>query len=67
MSCDHCLRGETEKLDMSMKFMCSLLNQVEHIGAVTFTGGEPSLAVDSIEAFLAYAKLQRVSTIQRYI
>ena len=54
--CDHCLRGDRENKNIDYKFIDSLLNQVENINSVTFTGGEPSLNVDAIEYFLQQCK-----------
>lgn len=52
MGCAHCLRGNAEDLDMSHETIEQVLGQVDVIGQVTFTGGEPSLNVDAIGTFL---------------
>lgn len=62
MFCEHCLRGEAQNVDID-----SLFDQVEHIGNVTFTGGEPSLNVPALNYFLEQAKLRRVSISNFYI
>lgn len=43
MSCDHCLRGEPENMVIDVDYVNQLFSQVESIGTLTITGGEPSL------------------------
>jgi len=54
MSCEHCLRGDAENLDLKKEYVDTLLDQLDGgwISSVTFTGGEPSLNVPIIEYFL---------------
>lgn len=56
MGCVHCLRGNAEDLDMSRETIDQVLEQVDMIGQVTFTGGEPSLNTDAIRYFFAQAR-----------
>lgn len=56
MGCAHCLRGNAEDLDMSHETIEQVLGQVDVIGQVAFTGGEPSLNVDAIRYFFAQAR-----------
>lgn len=56
MSCEHCLRGCSENIDLNTDYIVSLLNQIESINSVTFTGGEPSLNVQAIDYFLEKCK-----------
>ena len=60
MACEHCLRGDAQSLDMPKETICQLLNQVNEIGHVTFSGGEPSLAVNIIEYFLEQCKQREI-------
>ena len=68
MGCAHCLRGNAENLDMSRETIDQVLEQVDMIGQVTFTGGEPSLNMDTIRYFFAqarrYGKLPRSFLLQ---
>ena len=48
MRCAHCLRGEAEDCDMPGHIINNVLLATDSIGSVTFTGGEPSLAVKKI-------------------
>ena len=49
MACPHCLRGDAGDADLSLDLLGELLDQVCHVTEVTFTGGEPSLAVPLME------------------
>lgn len=51
MICRHCMRGNMQPIDMSTKVVDRLLDSVESIGSVTFTGGEPLLNVPLIRYF----------------
>lgn len=48
MKCGHCLRGEAQEVDIDRKYIDSLLDQTELIGGMFFTGGEPTLALDTM-------------------
>ena len=67
LSCAHCLRGDSQNVVISNEWIDILLSQVESIGAVTFTGGEPSLAVERIEYFLNKCKELGISIESFYI
>ena len=43
MQCEHCLRGESQRLSMNREILYDFFSQVEYIGTITFSGGEPSL------------------------
>jgi organic radical activating enzyme len=54
--CEHCLRGPAQKVDMSDEIINRSLEGVGSISTITFTGGEPSLAVDRIRYILKAVK-----------
>lgn len=56
MHCAHCLRGNAKNVDIKNEYIEKMLSNVEHIGNLTFTGGEPSLNIDSIRYTLNYCK-----------
>ena len=56
MACEHCLRGEARKEDMSMEVMESVLSRIERAYCVTFTGGEPGLHPSGMKIALGLAK-----------
>lgn len=43
MNCCHCLRGESQYLDMDLKHVKALFKHTEYIDSITLSGGEPSL------------------------
>ena len=52
MCCAHCLRGEAENIDMQKETIDKVLDLVDKIECVTFSGGEPSLNLPLIQYFL---------------
>lgn len=48
IACQHCLRGEAQNKDIDNITIDKILEGITRIGVLTFTGGEPSLAVDRI-------------------
>jgi len=43
MQCEHCLRGEQQDKDLNLNKLDKFLSNVESVGSITFTGGEPML------------------------
>jgi hypothetical protein len=60
MKCEHCLRGNAQRLDMSQEVIGRLFDDVGYVSSITFTGGEPSLAVPVIEKIIEAARMYRV-------
>lgn len=56
MSCAHCLRGESQAMDIDTKYIDALLKNVQSISCLTFSGGEPSLNIQAIEYTLEKCK-----------
>jgi len=67
MTCEHCLRGNAQKKDISDEILDNFFSRVSGIGDLTITGGEPSIAVDRIEAILKYAEKYGVPIDNFYI
>ena len=67
MQCQHCLRGDAINLNIKHEYITSLLEQVETIYNVTFSGGEPSLNVKTLEFFLSEAERLNVRIGSFYI
>jgi len=65
--CDHCLRGEPMNVNMKKEYIDSLLNQVDSIGSVCFSGGEPTLNLSIMEYFLDQCKDRRIDIGSFYI
>lgn len=56
LQCDHCLRGDSDSCVMNKDYIEELLDNVESIDTVTFTGGEPFLNPQCIEDFIHICK-----------
>jgi MoaA/NifB/PqqE/SkfB family radical SAM enzyme len=65
--CDHCLRGDAQNVDMDDAVIDALLEGVSYITTVTFTGGEPSLAVPKIKYFLEAIKRRDIELNSFYL
>lgn len=67
MECQHCLRGDAMNINIKHNYITELLEQVDSICEVTFSGGEPSLNVDALEFFLSEAERLEVEIGSFYI
>ena len=56
MTCESCLRGDAENIDMTKKQIDEILDQVDEINEVTLSGGEPTLCLDIIKYFFEKAE-----------
>ena len=61
MSCDHCLRGDAQAMDIDPKVIDKVLDQVESVGSIVFTGGEPTLNIPAIRYFTRAIKKRKLS------
>lgn len=48
MACAHCLRGDARDMDIKPVWLDRLFSQIEEVGCLTFSGGEPSLNVSAM-------------------
>ena len=67
MACEHCLRGDAENVNLDIAHVEKLFNQVDSIGTLTITGGEPSLHPEIIDQIIEIAKLKEVSIDRFYM
>lgn len=67
MQCSHCLRGNAQSIDIDMKYIDTLFSRIDHIGSITFSGGEPSLRPDIINKIIDKAGYWGVSFGNFYI
>lgn len=65
--CNHCLRGDAMNINLKKEYIDSLLSQVDSIGSLCFSGGEPSLNVSIMEYFLEQCKKNNISIGYFYI
>lgn len=67
MRCKHCLRGEAQKKDIDLFIIDQALYQIDQIGSLTFSGGEPSMNVPAIIHTLEKARELKVGIGSFYI
>lgn len=60
MNCSHCMKGDSQDMDIDTKHIDSLLDQVQSINEIGFTGGEPTLNVKAIEYTLEAIKKRNI-------
>lgn len=61
LACDHCLRGCARNIDLQKETVSSMLSQVNSIGAVVFTGGEPCLNLPIIKYTFDQIRKRKIS------
>jgi len=49
MQCEHCLRGPVQRKTISNHHIYRFLSLIDSIGTLNITGGEPTLAMDTLE------------------
>jgi hypothetical protein len=49
MNCEHCLRGDAQRKIIKDEYIYKFMQLIDNIGNLTITGGEPTLAMDSLE------------------
>ena len=60
LQCRHCLRGGAQRLNMSSQVLFQVARSISYAGDITFTGGEPSLAVPVLEEFLQMCRWHKL-------
>ncbi len=67
LKCGHCLRGDKEDKTIKAEYMVDVIKQYEYINTITFTGGEPALNPQAINAFIDICKKYNVGVGNFYI
>jgi len=67
MQCDHCLRGDSENIDMDLKYVDKLFEKIDQINFMALSGGEPSIVPDILIGILELAKKHHVEIDSFYI
>ena len=67
MQCEHCMRGEAENADLDLDKFAAFIKDVESIGTITFTGGEPTLNINAIKFVLHMVKALEIPVYSFYI
>ena len=60
LNCKHCLRGKCSNKVMSNEVIEATLSQISAIGVLHLEGGEPTLAIPTIEKILDYIIKQNI-------
>lgn len=67
MKCEHCLRGNTQNIDIDLNYVESLFKKLNYISSLTLSGGEPSLVPNDINHIIEIAKKYQVEIGNFYI
>jgi organic radical activating enzyme len=67
LRCSHCMRGCSQQVDMDAQTIHNALRDVESIGCLTITGGEPSLKPEIIHQIWQELLWQKVDVEYFYI
>lgn len=60
LNCAHCMRGKSCNNNMSKEVIKATLSQTKAIGNLNLCGGEPTLALDTIEEVFKYIIHNRI-------
>ena len=60
MKCSHCMRGNTQNMDISPEYITNILRHTRKIGYLNLTGGEPSMNVEAIQFVLSSLKRRKI-------
>lgn len=61
MKCSHCMRGNTQNMDISPEYITNILRHTRKIGYLNLTGGEPSMNVEAISFVLNNIKRRKIT------
>ena len=67
MNCKHCLRGEKQRKKFNTSMLENIFTNIDYIGVITFTGGEPLTQVNTIIETLDYIEQHNISVGAFYI
>lgn len=67
MHCAHCMRGDAQNKDLQLYQLTKFLEQIDEIGNITFTGGEPTLNLDAIQHTLNICRKLQIPVSDFYI
>lgn len=66
-ACSHCLRGDSQNIDMPLDLIPKIFNGIKGIDNITFTGGEPSLNLYFMKEMLKYCKRHSIDVKSIYV
>lgn len=67
MQCAHCLRGKCQNIDMTKDIVDKIFENIDSVGCITFSGGEPFLNIEIIKYTLDVVKEKNISIDSFYI
>lgn len=67
MQCAHCLRGKCQNMDMTKDIVDKTFENINSVGCITFSGGEPFLNIKIIKYILDVVKEKNISINSFYI
>lgn len=67
LSCEHCLRGDAQGMDLSRETVNKVLDNVESIGCLTLSGGEPTLNMPMVRYIFEEIQRRKIPMSSFYI
>lgn len=67
MHCAHCMRGPAQNKDLDLEAFDTFAENVESIGVITFSGGEPTLNISAIQHVLETCKRLNILVYNFYL
>ena len=67
MACAHCLRGNSQEMDITQKIIDLALQNVKEVNTIVFTGGEPTLNLEAIQYVLKKCKEENIFVSSFYV
>ena len=61
LDCAHCLKGESQNVDISKEIIDKVFSQIDSVGRLFLTGGEPTLASGALESIIESIRKYNVS------
>ena len=60
LECEHCMRGDRERVNMSPAILDEIFKNVKKVGMLLLTGGEPLIAIQTLEYLVYLLKTKQV-------
>lgn len=60
LECEHCLRGDRERVNMSPQVLDEVFKDVKRVGMLLLTGGEPLIAIQTLEHLVELLKTKQI-------
>lgn len=60
LECEHCLRGDRERVNMSPAVLDEIFKDVKKVGILLLTGGEPLISIQTLEHLVELLKSEQV-------